>query len=465
MKRIATILTSFILTAAVSAHSPINFGEADEAATATPLADETNNIGERAWSLNDCLLYARQHAHSNRLSRLKTETARADKHVAAADLMPYISLRGSASLSFGRNIDPETNTYDNKKTLGSGFGVDLSLPLFDGLVRIHNLKSARTDELRSQKNNLVEEDKVSLDVIKNFFNVAYCKAMVEQMERQFRRDSTDLAATRRGEELGTKSGADVAELEAVTASDTYELTNQSNLLKKAYLDLRASMGMPLSDEPLELLTDDPELSAMAGYDDYSSFYRKLPEIEEAELAVKSSRYSLYAAKGDYSPRLTLTSGISSSYYRLVGMGTTADSFRRQFRNNMGEYIGLSLSFPLFDGLATTYKVRRAKVSLRESQTRLEETEYQIDKASKEALLDRDAAIEELTAALTRLEAEEIAYKAIRRKYELGMASVIDLYTAGSKLATAEATLTGKRIQRVISEITLRYYQGVPLIRE
>lgn len=420
-------------------------------------------------TLNDCLVYAREHAHSNRINRLEVEGTSADKRIGVADMLPYIGLGANGSLSFGRNIDPETNTYDNKKTLGTGFGIDLSLPLFDGLVRLNNVKALKTAELRKKKSSLVEEDRISLEVIKDFYNVSYCQAMVDQMDRQLRRDSTDLLATERGEELGTKSGADVAELKAIVAADLYELANQRNLLKKAYLTLRSAMGMTLTDEPLQLvdssitLTDSTRLLDIQYPASEIPFSRNLPDIEEAELAVKESRHYLNAAKGGYSPRISFSAGISTSYYRMMGMGMEALSFSRQFRDNMGEYIGLSFSFPIFDGLATSNRVKRAKINLLENETRLEQTEYQIQQATEEAQLDRMAAIEELSAASQRLEAEQIAYTAMRRKFELGMASAIDLYTSGSKLATAEANLVGKRIQRIIAEITLRYYQGYPLI--
>ncbi|MDE5881244.1 MAG: TolC family protein, partial [Muribaculaceae bacterium] len=395
-------------------------------------------------TLNDCLVYARKHAHSNRINRMEVEVAAANKRIGVADMLPYVGLGANGSLSFGRNIDPETNTYDNKKTLGTGFGIDLSLPLFDGLVRINNVKALKAAELRKKQSRLVEEDRISLEVIKDFYNVSYCRAMVEQMDRQLRRDSTDLLATERGEELGTKSGADVAELKAIVAADLYELANQRNLLKKAYLTLRSAMGMPLTDEPLQLvdstptLVDSPHLLDTQYPISEIPFSRNLPDIEEAELAVKESRHYLNAAKGGYSPRINFTAGISTSYYRMMGMGMEATSFSRQFRDNMGEYIGFSFSFPIFDGLATTNRVKRAKFNLLETQIRLEQTEYQIQKATEEARLDRMAAIEELSAASQRLEAEQIAYKAMRRKFELGMASAIDLYTSGSKLATAEA---------------------------
>lgn len=415
-----------------------------------------DKLPESEMTLRDCLLYAREHAHANRLKRLEAEAASADKRIGVSDLMPYIGLGSNGSLSFGRNIDPETNTYDNKKTLGTGFGLEMSLPIFDGLVRINNLKALKAAELRKKKAQEVEEDRISLEVIKGFYNISYCRAMVEQMESQLRRDSSDLAAARRSLELGTKSGADIAELEAIVSADLYELTNQRNLMKKADLTLRTAMGMPLSDTYLSI--DD-----RAEYEWTGTYVRTLPEIEEAQMAVKESRMNFRAAKGGYSPRISFNAGISTSYYRMMGLHAEFPSFSRQFRDNMGEYLGLSFSFPVFDGLAVRNRVKKAAILLRESELRLEQTRYKIDQSTEEATLDNEAAIEELAAATSRLEAEKLAYKAMRRRYELGAASAIELYTSSSKLAQAEANLTGKRIQKIISEITLRYYRGYPLI--
>ncbi len=218
------------------------------------------------------------------------------------------------------------------------------------------------------------------------------------------------------------------------------------------------MGLLLSDTPLNIAQD-------FNYQSFPEFRRILPEIEEAEMALKEDAMYLRAAKGGYSPRISFSAGVSTSYYRMMGIKMEVPSFARQFRDNMGEYFSLSFSLPIFDGLATANKVKKACLQLQESRVRLEQTQYQISQAGEEARLDHEAAMEELTAASRRLEAEQIAYEAMRRKYELGAVSAIDLYTSSSKLAVAEANLVGKRIQRVISEITLRYYQGYPLIND
>ncbi len=408
-------------------------------------------------TLNDCLVYARDHAYDNRLNRLAEADAAARRRIAAAGLMPYVGLSASGNLSFGRNIDPETNMYDNNKTVATAFGLNLSLPLFDGLVNINNLKAARSAALRQAEKTRADEDAISMEVIRAFYNVGYCRTLVRQMEEQLRRDETDLSSTLRGEQLGTKSGADVAEMRAVVAADEYELSNQRNLLAKAFLDLRGLMGMPLSNEPLDLVEEEYQSGAAMEAN---------PRLAEARLAVKEGEYELRAAKGAYSPTISLSGSVTTSYFKMMGGGQQAAApFGRQWRDNMGQYIGVSFTLPLFDGLATPARVKRARIELDTRKIRLEQTSYEVEKLARSAMLDLCAARDELTAATRRLDAEEAAYKATRRKYELGSASAIDLYTSGARLATARANLEGKRIQLKISEITADYYMGRKLIKD
>lgn len=408
-------------------------------------------------TLNDCLVYASEHAHDNIINRLEVAKATANKRITAAELMPYVGMSSSGNISFGRNIDPETNTYDNKQTLSTGFGLNMSIPLFDGLVRVNNLKVAEMARRRKISDVEIERDRISFEVIKGFYNVAYCTAMTEQMRMQLERDSLDLAATRRAESLGIKSGADVAQLEALVATDEFELANQRGLLAKAYSTLKGAIGMPPDGEPLHLVFDVPRLEPDAGAVN--------PRVAEAQLALRESEYELRAARGEFSPRISLSGGISTSYYRMFGSNAiAANGFGRQWHDNMGEYVGVSVSIPLFTGLATTNRLKRAKINVEESRVKLEKTRYEVARETAEAELDVRTAAIELEAARKRLAAEQIAYDAVHRRFELGSASAIDLYTSGAQLAAAKAAHEGKRIQKIISEITLSYYYGAKLIQ-
>lgn len=418
-------------------------------------------------SLNDCLVYAREHAHANRISRIETEKAVADKRIAQAGVMPYLELSMSGNMSFGRNIDPGTNTYDNKRTLSSGFGIGMSVPVFDGLVTVNNIHASEMARQRMKKTADIEQDKISLQVIASFYNVFYCRSLVDQMRENFQRDSLKLVSVIKEERVGTKSNADVAEIRALLASDEYELTNQRNLLDKAYLRLRSDMGMQPSEEPLDLTYPELERAGSAkglpGMTKEGDFVH--PEIEEAALALRESRYNLRAAKGAFSPKIFFNAGISTSYYRMIGDQNVHPDFGRQWRDNMGQYLGISFSMPLFTGLSDVNRLKRAKLELNERRERFEQTKYRIEKESAEAWLDYESAVKECHAAETRLTAEEEAFHAISRKFELGAVSAIDYYTGSARLTVAKANLMGKRIQMIVNRITLGYYNGEKLIKD
>lgn len=422
------------------------------------MAATVRSLGAQTMTLHDCLVYARDHAHANVIATQSTEQARYDARMAQSELLPYIALSGNGNISLGRNIDPETNTYDNKKTLSTAFGLSMSLPLFDGLVNVNNLRAARAAVRGRRAAAEAERDRVSLDVIKAFYNVSYCRAMVGQMEEQLRRDNGNLRSAERGEALGTRSGADVAEMRALVAGDEFELTNQRGLLGKAWLALRGAMGMELTADTLHLV-EEPYSGAGAGDAAWEN-----PRVAEARESLAGCRYSLRAARGQWSPRLSLSAGISTSYYKMIGSDVVAPDFSRQWHDNMGQYVGLSLTIPLFDGLSTFNRVRRARAAMRESRARLEQARYEADREAAEAALDLAASIDGHKAAQARYDAELMAYNATERRYELGAASALDLYTSAAKLATARADLEGKRIQAAIDRIVNDYHHGIPLIR-
>jgi len=344
-------------------------------------------------TLNDCLVYVRDHAPRNLVNGIEVRQAAMDTRLAASDLMPSVGLSSSGSLSFGRNIDPETNTYDNRKTLYTGFGLSMSLPLFDGLVSVNNLKAAKAGRLRREEAARLAEDNLSLEVIRSFYNVSYCKAMVAQMEEQLERDQKNLEATQLGLELGTKSGADVAEIEAIVASDRYELTNQQGLLSKAYLKLRSDMGMEPDGGELELVEEEYEGAADAGFEH--------PRVAEARLGLKQSRYSLRAAKGAFSPVIYLNAGVSTSYYKIYGQDYLNRRFSQQWRDNMGQYVGFSVSFPVFTGLSRINRLNKARLEVRRQEYLLQEARQETEREKAEARLDLEAATRELAAADAR----------------------------------------------------------------
>lgn len=408
-------------------------------------------------SLDSCLRYARLHAPDNIIERLETRSADAGVGIAASALMPQVGLNVNGNLSFGRNIDPETNTYDNKKTLSSGFGIGFNLPLFDGLVRVNALRSAKAQRLKQRNMQQYREDMVSFSVIKAFYEVEYCGTMRQLALSRLERDTRLRAETAAGLRAGMKSQADMAEVDAMVEAGNYELVNTTGLLDKAMLQLKALMGYPLDAEDPELMFDQQATAGTAnpGFED--------PRIKAASAETMQMHHELNGDRGEFWPEINFQAGISTSYFKMMGDRYEAPAFGRQWHDNMGQYLAVSLSFPIFDGLYRVRKLQRARTALHLARARLEQTETEVRRERMEAEMDLESALAEMKAAERMARAEETAYNATRRKFELGASSAIDLYTSGAKLQEAQATLTAKRIQVRINTITAGYYKGIPLI--
>lgn len=412
-------------------------------------------------SLTDCLAYARENAFANKSNRLSVEQARMDKHIQASAMTPSIGLHTNGNMSFGRSVDPETNTYDTKNTFSNGYSLTMSLPLFDGLVSINNYHAARMAELSQKKSAENEADQISLAVIKAFYNIIYYTAMETQMEKQLESDRHDLAVTEHLEKLGVKSRGDIDDMRAIVAGDEYELLNQQNLHRKAMFELKAQMGMPVDEEIAveEETPDDGLTQETSSSSAFLSAFNVHPRIMQAEHELQRSRHLVRAAYGNFMPNISLSGGVSTSYYKMLGSDYEAPNFSSQWHNNMGQYVGFSLSLPLFNGLANIKRLKRAKLNYSQCQLKLDKTRYEIERTLSEARLNMDAAESEWHAAQARAEAEEVSNRTMRRKYELGSVSPMDLYTSNSKLASARAALVGKRIQLVINRMVYSYYKG------
>lgn len=128
---------------------------------------------QRSMSADECMAYAVAHNRNVRKATLSLDSYRANRVEAIGSFLPYVSANSSVQYNFGRGIDPETNTYTNVTTFANGFGVSASLPVFNGLSRIHALRAARVDVLMGKSALSRQEDEVALATLQAYVDVLY----------------------------------------------------------------------------------------------------------------------------------------------------------------------------------------------------------------------------------------------------------------------------------------------------
>lgn len=427
---------------------------------------------EKLWTVNDCMRYAVENSPRVRKQVYANDTYKAEYNSAVASFFPSASASVGGQYNFGRSVDPKTNTYNNTSTFNNGYGLSVSIPVFNGGQLVNQWRIAKVNRQLGMTNIQKEKDDLAMNTMQAFMNVVYYQGTVKLAAERLEESSRILYKTHRQEELGLKGKADVAQIEAQVAADDYNLTHQQNLYNSALLTLKDNMNYP-SD--LELGVD--TLVADKSYLEISESVTEIydyaadnnPTALQASLELKNYKMQRLMAKGRLLPSVSFSAGISTNYYEDLKSDNSAEnyeaapSFSSQFKNNRGEYFALNLSFPLFDGLNRITNLRRARNNVRIAQEQHTEVLRQLQTAIEQAVLDREGYAKETIQMDKKAKADELAYRVTLRKFEEGLMSPLDLQTSSNTLLLSKADLLQRKLMYLIKCRLVDYYKGQPLI--
>ena len=414
----------------------------------------TSPAGAQSWTVQQCMQYAVEHNHVVKRAELELDNYKAAKVTAVGSFLPSVSGSTGVQYNFGRAIDPETNGYTDVSTFYNGYSLSASLPVFDGFNRLNALKAAKASVLMGHNALREQQDQTALATLQAFANAAYYEGMVRMAEEKVEEATLLLKQTQVMEEVGRKSAADVAQVESQKAEADYELTRQQNLYASALLELKKEMAFPINDS----LTPNPIPTREEGRITTPLSSRKGGGGEAvAYYQMQASKYEWRQARAALLPSLSLSAGLSTTYYKTLHSQTS--SFSSQFKNNMGEYVGATLSIPVFNRLQTVTKIRRARNNYRIACEAYEQKQIELEKLSREAWQDWQGFLKQTAQMEKKVVADSLAYQLTRRQYEEGLSTAIDLHTTSTQLLQSRATLLQCQLMAMVKHELVRYYQG------
>jgi outer membrane protein TolC len=204
------------------------------------------------------------------------------------------------------------------------------------------------------------------------------------------------------ESLGNVDQAYEASLNQVEAGEA-TLRNLLYLSDDVQIKLRAHFQYDL----VELVYDEAFLKAM----------QTRPEIRQYEAQVKADEKNIEITKADNRPNIYA----SWDYYSRSHITATAT-------RNWNDYqsIGLTFSWPIFDGWQTKAKVEQAIVDLKETRLVKEKTVKDIALELKNAYLDLKDAIAKIKSSQDQINLYKDTLLVTQDKYKAGIASSLDL---------------------------------------
>ena len=420
----------------------------------------------QSWSLDDCMKYAVEHATEVKREVVNARQRKQDYQHAVAGFLPTVTGGVQGQYAWGRNIDPETNTYNNVTTFNNYYQLYAELNVFDGFATINALKQAKLSRDYSATAMQKIQDDRAIDVMQKYVDAAYAEASIRIASEKLNESKRMLDKMKRLYELGEKGRPDVVQMESQVAEDEYNLTHQENVAKQSLLALKSAMNFPVDEElKLELKSGYKEVSESGvNYEIvYQGFQHISPDLKSAEYEVERARYDYKIAKGRLLPSLSLGGGISTNYYKNLSQKGQYDGFASQFRNNQGEYLALTLSIPIYNS-DRWHSVKKARNDWQLAQVNLEETRRKLHDQIAQAVMDAEGYAKELHQMQKKVASDSLAYHMSSRKFEEGMLSTFDLHTAAQTLLESRIKELQMQMLLIIKQRLVAYYQGENLIK-
>lgn len=438
---------------------------AQVAATPQTTAEAIGEPQAKTWGLDSCMAYAVEHATDVKREVVNARQRKQDYQKAVTDFLPSVAGGVQGQYAWGRNIDPETNTYNHVTTFNNYYQLYASLNVFDGFATINAFKQAKLARAYSTTAMQKVRDDKAIDVMQKFVDAAYAEASIQLASDKLAESKRLLGKMQRLYELGEKGRPDVVQMESQVAEDEYNLTHQKHVAQQSLLTLKSAMNFPVEEE-LRLVTNGKQVNESFPINHetvYQNFLNASPDVKSAEYEVEKARYDYKIAKGRLLPSLSLSGGISTNFYRNLSQGGQYEGFASQFRNNRGEYLALTLSIPIYDNVAW-HSVKKARNDWQLAQVNLEETKRKLHDHIAQAVMDAEGYAKELYQMNKKVASDSLAYYMSSRKFEEGMLSTFDLHTAAQTLLESRIKQLQMQMLLVIKQRLVDYYQGKNLIK-
>ena len=419
---------------------------------------------EKAWTLEECVQYAVEHNQQRTRQEAQIKILNQNQLEAIGGFLPSLNARTSANFRFGRSLDSKNNQYVSTDNFGNDYEIYSSMTLFDGLSQVYRLKMARVNKVRGVNKLQEVKDMLAFETMEIFYNVLYYKGTVELAEQQLEESTANLKLVQRMEELGLKAAPDVTEIQAKEAEDRYALTKQMNLLDLEIIKLREKMNYPIeqefaiADEGDHLIVNHTKENAFEIYQQALNF---LPKALVSERTVLASEMEYKVYKGRLFPSISVGGSVSTNFSRLMD-GSDYDSFKDQIKNRRGEYVGFTLSIPIFNRFSNSAEIKRSKQRLVIARSEHEETLRQIYSEIEQAVADVNGLSDEYYYSKKKTEAMSSAHQVNKRKYEEGLINAIELTTSSNRLLNSRVEELYTSLKYQLRRKWVEYYKGNPV---
>lgn len=424
---------------------------------------------QKRWTLDDCLQYAMQNNITLQKARLQQQAAAEEVKGSKGALLPTLSASTNQSLGYNPWQDSGITTVTNgqvstkidKVYYNGSYGVNAQWTVWDGgrlrdNLRLSQLASQQADLTVAEQCNSIQERIAQLYV--------QCLYLDEAIRVNQSSLETSVQNEQRGQEMvdvGKMSRADLAQLTAQRATSEYGVVEAQTQLANYKMQLRQLLELS-ADEAFDIVapttTDEQALADIPALQTvYEQALASRPEIENAHVAIESSKLSTKVAEAGWMPQVSLTGGVSTSTNSRSNNG-----WGTQMKTNFNMAGGVSVSIPIFDGRQTKTAVSRARIQEQQALLDLQDQQETLYQTIEQYWLDAQTNQQKFRAAMSTVKSEQQSYELLSEQFRLGLKNIVELMTGKDQLLQAQQNQLQAKYLTILNMQMLRFYEGSAL---
>jgi len=406
------------------------------------------------WSLDSCIAYAIGHNLNIKTAELELMQGEYSVTEAKDGFLPKLSASAGQNWDFGRGLTSH-NTYANRNTSMFSWNAQMSLPVFQGLRAIRQLRQSKSNLTMLRMQTESARDEVRLSVITYYLQVLYNKELLEVSREELRLSKIQLERQNILLEGGKVPEVDVIQARSQVAQSEVQVVNSENDYQTSLIELAKILELDnISGFDVEPI-DDEHLALLNAEEVYNNALANYPAMQAARQSIKVADEAIDVAKSGYIPQLSFNAGLGSSYYTVSGESN--QSFNRQMRDNFSKSLGFSLSIPIFDGFSTRNAVRQAKVRKLNAQLQLDQRQSELHKSIRLAYYQALGAEKKFEAGKSAVTAAKAALDAMTEKYTYGKANATEWEQTRSDYITTLAKQVQAKYEMILRNRVLQFY--------
>jgi outer membrane protein len=288
------------------------------------------------------------------------------------------------------------------------------------------IKESRASFGQSEQDFAGSRQQVALDARTGYFGYLAAQRALKVQEETVRQNQALLKQAQGFYQVGLKAKIDVTKAEANLYDAEANLIKAKNGVDLARVTLMTALGLktwPFTqvEDVLEVKAQPQSLEALK-----AQAQQRRPELLKNRHQQDFNEAAIKVAQAGYFPVFT-----SNATYGW-------QSLDQPFANQPSTwYVGAAMTFPLFEGLSTTYAVAQNKAQLRATLENYEVLRQNVTKEVDQAYLDVKSGWELIRASKKALEAARENLRLAWGRYQAGVGTIIEVTDAQVQFSQAD----------------------------